>query len=107
MLWSSHWFFHNKKMKRILFVSVWARTHGGRIWTTEEEDGEKFGGYRYKSEYSVDGLDGELGKVDHDGVGGRKRRTGKREERFVGWEGAEGAGARAMGIKYVSPSTLG
>jgi len=25
LLWSSHWFFYNKKLKRVLFISVWAR----------------------------------------------------------------------------------
>ncbi|KAG8905255.1 hypothetical protein FRB99_000370 [Tulasnella sp. 403] len=54
LLWSSHWFFHNKKLKRILFITVWAKKRGG--WTADEED------------------------------------------TFIGWEGAVGAGARAMGL---------
>lgn len=52
LLWSSHWFFFSKKQKKMLFVSVWAKSHAG-MWT-----------------------------------GG--------EDRFVGWEGAWGAGSRAF-----------
>ena len=26
LLWSSHWFFLNRKLKRILFITVWARS---------------------------------------------------------------------------------
>lgn len=52
LLWSSHWFFVNRKQKRILFISVWSR-----------------------SKVVVD-----------------------EGERFFGWEGGIGAGARAMGI---------
>ncbi|KAG7451847.1 Maf1-domain-containing protein [Guyanagaster necrorhizus] len=70
LLWSSHWFFLNRKQKRILFISVWARTKGkGNIWM----GGEKTG-YRWSS--SVD----------------------SGSERFLGWEGATGAGARALGL---------
>lgn len=29
LLWSSHWFFLNRKLKRIVFISIWARTRGG------------------------------------------------------------------------------
>lgn len=56
LLWSSHWFFLNRKQKRILYITVWART---KAWVPMEETPN---------------------------------------ERFVGWEGATGAGARAMGI---------
>lgn len=65
LLWSSHWFFLNRKLKRILFISIWARSRGiGRSIDDEE----------YLNA-------GEL-------VG----------ERFLGWEGGTGAGARAMGL---------
>lgn len=38
LLWSSHWFFFNRKKKRILFISVWARSSGiGRMYTSEED----------------------------------------------------------------------
>jgi len=39
LLWSSHWFFLNRKRKRILFVSVWARSRGiGRMYTSDDEE---------------------------------------------------------------------
>lgn len=61
LLWSSHWFFHNKKMKRIVFISVWARK---------------------KSPQSI---------ADW-------AAASSPSERFVGWSGATGAGARALAI---------
>ncbi|KAF5359243.1 hypothetical protein D9756_003151 [Leucocoprinus leucothites] len=37
LLWSSHWFFLNRKLKRILYISVWARSRGmGRSWSEDE-----------------------------------------------------------------------
>lgn len=71
LLWSSHWFFHNRKLKRILFISVCARTKGGHQWT-DEDDG------LYASN-----------KLSSNDI-------------FEGWEGAAGAGARAMGIRIRS-----
>ncbi|KAF9223522.1 Maf1-domain-containing protein [Gyrodon lividus] len=71
LLWSSHWFFLNSKLKRILFMSVWARTRSAtRSW---DEDDELMG-LENDAEYSSTG------------------------ERFFGWEGAVGAGARALGL---------
>ena len=67
-MWSSHWFFLNRKLKRILFISVCAKTKGGHQWTSDDEI-----------------LYGSPTKLRSD-------------ERFVGWEGAAGAGARALGI---------
>ena len=65
LLWSSHWFFLNRKRKRILFISVWARSRGiGRMYTSDDD------------EY---------------GLG--------TNERFKGWEGSVGLGARALGLK--------
>ncbi|THG99592.1 hypothetical protein EW145_g7235 [Phellinidium pouzarii] len=69
LLWSSHWFFLNRKLKRILFISVCARTKGGHQWTSDE-----------------------------DGVYGSSPGKLGRSERFMGWDGAVGAGARAMGL---------
>ncbi|TFK50145.1 Maf1-domain-containing protein [Heliocybe sulcata] len=66
LLWSSHWFFLNRKLKRILFISVWSRTKG-RDW------------------------------LDSEGREGRF--TLSSSERFLGWEGSVGAGARAMGLR--------
>ncbi|KAF7316937.1 hypothetical protein HMN09_00428000 [Mycena chlorophos] len=64
LLWSSHWFFLNRKLKRILFISIWARSRGlTRSWTSDEE-------FEVKAP----------------------------SERFLGWEGGVGAGARALGL---------
>ncbi|KAI0309708.1 Maf1-domain-containing protein [Amylostereum chailletii] len=70
LLWSSHWFFLNRKLKRILFISVWARSRGASRWADELDEG-------YSSAEKVATISGE---------------------RFLGWEGAVGAGARAMGL---------
>ncbi|KAF8871972.1 Maf1 regulator-domain-containing protein [Infundibulicybe gibba] len=73
LLWSSHWFFLNRKLNRILFVSVWARTRGmGRSWSEDED------------EYAYD-------------VSMRGEEEGSKE-RFLGWAGGAGAGARAIGL---------
>ncbi|PCH42220.1 Maf1-domain-containing protein [Wolfiporia cocos MD-104 SS10] len=69
LLWSSHWFFLNRKLKRILYVNVWARSKGIRSFVDDE---------MFVSEEKVSG------------------------ERFLGWEGAVGAGARAMGLASFS-----
>ena len=37
LLWSSHWFFHNKKQKRILFITIWAKKRSG--WSSLAESG--------------------------------------------------------------------
>ncbi|KAI1797398.1 Maf1-domain-containing protein [Ganoderma leucocontextum] len=70
LLWSSHWFFLNRKLKRILFISVWARSRGFASWMDQGTD--------------VHVAYGSPDKVSN--------------ERFLGWEGAVGAGARAMGL---------
>jgi len=70
LLWSSHWFFLNRKLKRILFISVWARSKGiGRYYMSEDE------------------------------VGSDVSPSSPTQERFWGWEGSAGAGARALGIQ--------
>lgn len=41
LLWSSHWFFLNRKLRRILYISVWARSRGvGRSWDEDEFENE-------------------------------------------------------------------
>ncbi|KAH7920410.1 Maf1-domain-containing protein [Leucogyrophana mollusca] len=76
LLWSSHWFFLNPKLRRILFISVWARTRGAnRSWTDDEE---------------IEDVSGEYGSS----LGGMSEKG----ERFLGWEGGVGAGARALGL---------
>ncbi|KAJ7579159.1 Maf1-domain-containing protein [Mycena floridula] len=67
LLWSAHWFFINKKLKRVLFVSIWARaTHALATQAIPLRTG-------YADEMAA--------------------------ERFHGWEGGVGAGARALGIR--------
>ncbi|KAF9523566.1 MAF1 protein [Crepidotus variabilis] len=69
LLWSSHWFFLNRKKKRILYVSVWARSTGiGRMYTSDDE---------------------ESSPID----------LGATNERFNAWEGSLGLGARSLGLK--------
>src|SRR5216684_7866364 len=68
LLWSSHWFFFNRRLKRILFVTVWARSQGMTRWGDDD----------------VYGSAGKLQTISG--------------ERFFSWEGAVGAGARAMGL---------
>ncbi|KAL0954746.1 hypothetical protein HGRIS_003698 [Hohenbuehelia grisea] len=79
LLWSSHWFFLNRKLKRIVFISVWARSRWmlSGSWTEDELE-EAGAGYRLN-------LDPEMEKE-------------LAKERFHGWEGAAGLGARAMGL---------
>lgn len=78
LLWSSHWFFLNRKLKRILFISVWAKTRGlERSWDSDLTDGV-FG-------------------IDDISYGSAPEKLSN--ERFIGWEGGVGAGARAMGLR--------
>lgn len=57
-------------MKRIVFISICARSRLSQQWTSDDE---------------------EMSFV-------RPSREKMSNERFWGWEGAEGAGARALGI---------
>jgi hypothetical protein len=84
LLWSSHWFFLNRKLKRILFISVWAKTRGmERSWGSDQVvDGE--------------GLDFDDGYGESYGSAPNSDKL--TSERFLGWEGGVGAGARAMGL---------
>ncbi|KAF8575179.1 Maf1-domain-containing protein [Ramaria rubella] len=43
LLWSSHWFFYNKKLKRILFITVWARK---KAWPVSTSTLEEYSGYQ-------------------------------------------------------------
>ncbi|KAH7912341.1 Maf1 regulator-domain-containing protein [Hygrophoropsis aurantiaca] len=74
LLWSSHWFFLNPKLKRILFISVWAHTRGNRSWVDDED---------------IDDISAEYGPSIE---------VSEKRERFLGWEGGVGAGARALGL---------
>ncbi|KAJ7903614.1 Maf1 regulator-domain-containing protein [Mycena olivaceomarginata] len=78
LLWSSHWFFFNRKLKRILFISVWSRTRGaGRSWTSDDEF--------------------DIFDLEHGSLGRSEKELSS--ERFFGWEGGAGAGARALGLE--------
>lgn len=68
LLWSCHYFFYNRKLKRVLFITVWSRRPRSAEWMRDEDMLEDIS-YRSK------------------------------DERFLGWEGAIGAGARAMGLR--------
>lgn len=68
LLWSSHWFFLNRKLKRILYISVCARSRG--VGRTTMDD------YSLPSTKVID-----------------------QNERFYAWDGAYGAGARALGLE--------
>ncbi|KAL0071067.1 hypothetical protein AAF712_001625 [Marasmius tenuissimus] len=113
LLWSSHWFFLNRKQKRILFISVWARSRGvGRAsWDDGEEeleevypssygDDEDFADF--DGDYSVVVADDHIVKVEDAEPSLAGNNTGSigsmGKERFVGWEGGAGAGARAIGL---------
>lgn len=81
LLWSSHWFFLNRKLKRILFISVWAKTRGmDRSWNSDLDEGS-------------------LGLEDDFSYGSASSSEKLSNERFLGWEGGVGAGARAMGLR--------
>lgn len=41
LLWSSNWFLYNRKLKRIVFISIWARK---KSWMTPADDGEEVEG---------------------------------------------------------------
>lgn len=85
LLWSSHWFFLNPKLKRILFISVWAHTRRG--W--DDDEGSAFVGY------GAQRYGGHTAEREKDTYGYREKSV----ERFFGWEGGAGAGARALGIR--------
>lgn len=68
LLWSSHWFFFHRKEKKIIFISLWARQ---REWSRGGGKGLA-SSWQQPQEYT------------------------SLNERFGGWEGAEGAGARAF-----------
>src|ERR1700761_7991549 len=42
LLWSTHSFFHNRKLKRILYVTTWARKKVGENMMTSSQDMEGF-----------------------------------------------------------------
>ncbi|KAF5367041.1 hypothetical protein D9758_004076 [Tetrapyrgos nigripes] len=85
LLWSSHWFFLNRKQKRVLFISIWARSKGiGRTLAYDDLD------YGVQDMYR----DFEADLEEESSI------SRSMSERFFGWEGDVGAGARAMGLTF-------
>ncbi|KAJ7494604.1 Maf1 regulator-domain-containing protein [Mycena galericulata] len=73
LLWSSHWFFFNRKLKRVLFISVWARSRGiGRSWTSEDEF--------------------DIFDLDHGSMKSEKELSVREVLRLGGWRGCRSAG---------------
>ncbi|KAG8858998.1 hypothetical protein FRB91_008964 [Serendipita sp. 411] len=80
LLWSNHWFFVNRKLKRVLFISIWAKSRGYGFSPSSSSmtaGASLIGGTKT-------GMNGGLNTVS---------------ERFVGWQGSQGAGARAFARK--------
>lgn len=73
LLWSSYWFFLNRKQKRILFISLWSRSRrpDGGLYLNDEDEGQT---------WRNDGSPSTLGV----------------KERFIGWENSTGLGARSL-----------
>jgi hypothetical protein len=63
LLWSSHWFFYNRKLKRILFISVWARK---KAWPVSTSALEESSGYQLST-----GAESFRGWVGDVGAGAR------------------------------------
>jgi hypothetical protein len=74
LLWSSHWFFLNRKLKRIVYISLWSRTSRPR-WRTDSGSSEESWASELSTSSSIP------------------------QERFHGWSDSVGAGARAMGLR--------
>lgn len=71
LLWSSHWFFLNRKLNRILFITAFARTKA---------------------------MSSSWADLASDGILSRSFDKYSAKERFLGWSGGVGAGARALGL---------
>ncbi|CAG7849330.1 SubName: Full=Uncharacterized protein {ECO:0000313/EMBL:CCA70928.1} [Serendipita indica DSM 11827] len=90
LLWSNHWFFVNRKLKRVLFISIWAKSRGygfspANVAKLNTSTSTSAGTGASLKPGSSGGLD--LGS-----------------ERFVGWQGAHGAGARAFAARKTGSS---
>ena len=84
LLWSNHWFFVNRKLKRVLFISIWAKSRGY-------------------------GFSPANAKLNASSIGASPKRAvgggvDAGSERFVGWQGAHGAGARAFAARKTGSS---
>ncbi|KAG8798628.1 hypothetical protein FRC17_007370, partial [Serendipita sp. 399] len=90
LLWSNHWFFVNRKSKRVLFISIWAKSRGyGFSPSSSSMAGAGLGL----------GFGGGGGTKTGTNGGGGGGGLNVASERFVGWQGSQGAGARAFARK--------
>ena len=85
LLWSNHWFLVNRKLKRVLFISIWAKSRGYGFSPSSN------------SGTSAVGPSTTL-PMNQNGA----KSIGS--ERFVGWQGAQGAGARAFAARKAGSS---
>ncbi|KIM33113.1 hypothetical protein M408DRAFT_325936 [Serendipita vermifera MAFF 305830] len=85
LLWSNHWFLVNRKLKRVLFISIWAKSRGY--------------GFSPSSSNNV-GPSSSMPPNKQNGA--IKHLVGS--ERFVGWQGAQGTGARAFAARKTGSS---
>jgi len=83
LLWSNHWFLVNRKLKRVLFISIWAKSRG----------------YGFSPSSNGTGTGGGLKQG-----GGWGTSIGL--ERFIGWQGAQGTGARAFAARKAGSSVF-
>jgi hypothetical protein len=88
LLWSNHWFLVNRKLKRVLFISIWAKSRGYGFSPSSNGVGARAA--------SLGGLK-PTGGWGTNVVG---------SERFVGWQGAQGAGARAFAARKAESSVF-
>lgn len=91
LLWSNHWFFVNRKQKRVLFISIWATSRGYGFSPSSASHVKTH----------VDGYN-STGNGLRSGGGGSGGALGS--ERFLGWQGAQGAGARAFAARKAGSS---
>lgn len=99
LLWSNHWFFVNRKQKRVLFISIWAKSRAHGFSPSSNRGMMKHG------PSSLDARGGGGGSTCG-GTGGETTTTtttttgsGIGGERFIGWQGGHGAGARAFAAR--------
>lgn len=81
LLWSAHWFLFNRKLKRVVYITVWSRTRLP-AWGADSEESDE--GFDLLSSSSFSASPEKAPAIPG--------------ERFFGWAGAHGAGARALGL---------
>jgi hypothetical protein len=94
LLWSNHWFFVNRKQKRVLFISIWAKSRGYGFSPSSAFSASHHHQHHQGVKSYVDGTG-----LRSSGGGGALG-----SERFLGWQGAQGAGARAFAARKAGSS---